>query len=153
MIQRIQTIYLALATSFTAYFALTTLATIATTDSIYQLTTFGLFDANHKEVLPLISTLWFGLFSWLLVILQVGTIFLYKNRLTQIRLTIISIVVNIGLMGLVYFFCSKSETMLGAIISYKIGAICPIISSVLLVLALLGIKKDENLIKSLNRIR
>lgn len=153
MIQRVQTIYLALATIFTAFFAFANLATIATTDSIYQLTTFGLFDASHKEALPVINTLWFGLFSWLLVGLQIVIIFLYKTRVQQIRLTIISIVVNIGFMGLVYFVCSKSETLLSAIVSYNITAIFPLISTVFLVLALLGIKKDENLIKSLNRIR
>ena len=80
------------------------------------------------------------------------TIFLYNNRKLQIKLDITIIV---------FLLLTYAETFLimylktGIIPSYfpLIGAILPILGIIFTVLATRAIKKDENLVRSTNRIR
>lgn len=136
MIQRIQSIYLLL------------VALIASVVSI--LVPYG-FDQNKNELLAKDNLLVFGMFAGSAV-LAVVSIFLFKNRQLQFVLGRINILLNFILLGVfVYWSLTLSgETM----VSEKgIGMLLPIISIVLLVVANKAIKKDENLVKSVDRLR
>jgi hypothetical protein len=136
MLQRIQTVYLLLAalTSAGLVFILE-LYTNAVGVSIYA-----------------IDVLWlFGLFMFS-AFLSLVTIFLFKNRKLQFVLGRINILLNFILLGLfVYWSLNVSgETQ----VSEKgIGMLIPVISIVFLVLANKAIKKDEDLVKSVDRLR
>lgn len=152
MIQRIQSVYLLVAAVFTAIFTFSHLVEIKSGEYLYYITAFGVFDTNSTAE-ALFSTTFFGLFALALVFLKIFIIFLYKNRAIQIRLSIISIVANLGLIGLIYYLSLNATSQLESVTSYKIPVIFPLVSVVLLVLAILSIRKDDNLVKSLNRIR
>ena len=79
-------------------------------------------------------------------------IFLYKNRQTQFVLGRLNIILNFILLGL---FVYRSLNLSGeADVSEKgIGILLPIFSIVFLVLANKAIKKDEDLVKSVDRLR
>lgn len=81
------------------------------------------------------------------------TIFLYKRRLLQVRLTIINIFMMFGSIFLLWYNISKQSELAGADVRYLMPMIVPIICIVLSYLAIRAIGKDEALIKSMDRIR
>ncbi|MDP5093040.1 MAG: DUF4293 domain-containing protein [Polaribacter sp.] len=85
-------------------------------------------------------------------ILAIVTIFLFKNRQLQFVLGRINILINLFLLGLLIYL---SLTVSGeASVSEKgIGMFLPILAILLLVLANKAIKKDEDLVKSVDRLR
>lgn len=85
-------------------------------------------------------------------VLSFYTIFNYKNRKRQIFLNYTGIFLNVLLLGLlIYIYSHLSGELL---VSMKgIGVFTPLVSIVLLLLANNAIQKDENLVKSVDRIR
>ncbi|UZO79242.1 DUF4293 domain-containing protein [Aquimarina sp. ERC-38] len=136
MLQRIQTIYLLLAA--------------AVSGAICIFVPYGI-DANKVEIYAYEKPLVFGLFI-ASALLSLITVFLYKNRKLQFVLGRVNILLNLILLGVfVYWSLTISgETM----VSEKgIGMVIPIVSIVLLVMANKAIKKDEDLVKSVDRLR
>lgn len=93
----------------------------------------------------------------LLLILTAGVglaslvaIFLYKNRKQQSRLTLIALLVSIA--NLVIYFLQVQKFVPGQG-NYSLSAIFAIITPIFLILAMRGIRKDEKLVKSLDRLR
>lgn len=76
----------------------------------------------------------------------------YKDRKSQFVLGRLNIILNFILLGL---FVYRSQTLSGETdVSEKgIGILLPILSIVFLVLANKAIKKDEDLVKSVDRLR
>lgn len=76
----------------------------------------------------------------------------FKSRKLQLVLNNINLLANLFLLGfLVFFLFNLSGEM---IVSEKgIGSFLPLVSIVLLLLANRAIRKDENLVKSIDRIR
>ncbi|WP_299712042.1 DUF4293 domain-containing protein [uncultured Tenacibaculum sp.] len=85
-------------------------------------------------------------------LLSVITVFLFKNRQLQFVLGRLNILTNFFLLGVLVYL---SLTLSGeAAVSEKgIGMFIPIVSIVLLTLANIAIKKDEDLVKSVDRLR
>ena len=85
-------------------------------------------------------------------ILSLVTIFLYSNRKLQFVFGRLNILTNLFLLGVLVYV---SQTLSGetAVSEKGIGMFFPIISIVLLVLANKAIKKDEDLVKSVDRLR
>ena len=80
------------------------------------------------------------------------SIFSYKKRKSQFVINRLNIILNFFLLGV---FVYRSLTLSGEIlVSEKgIGVYLPIISIVFLVMANKAIKKDEDLVKSVDRLR
>jgi len=151
MIQRIQSVWLLLA-------ALVMSALFYT--SVYKVMVPSAIDMPAKMVQDYTSIvsiknnfLALGL-AGASTLLSLVTIFLFKNRKQQISLTWLNILLCIALvfwlyMGLNNFWSNYPEN--GGNIS--IGLFLPVVTVFLLLLALRGIRKDQKLIKSLDRLR
>ncbi|WP_452218877.1 DUF4293 domain-containing protein [Lacinutrix undariae] len=136
MLQRIQTIYLLLSAGI----------------SVGLIFVFHLWTTN--EGLPFYAQddkLYLGLFI-ASAVLSLVSIFRYNNRKSQFVLGRLNIILNFILLGL---FVYQSLNISGeANVSEKgIGILLPIFSIVFLVLANKAIKKDEDLVKSVDRLR
>ncbi len=85
-------------------------------------------------------------------LLSVISIFSYKNRKSQFVLGRLNMILNFILLG---FFVYRSLSVSGeTMVSEKgIGMLLPIFSIVFLALANKAIKKDEDLVKSVDRLR
>ncbi|BAX78507.1 DUF4293 domain-containing protein [Labilibaculum antarcticum] len=81
------------------------------------------------------------------------TIFLFKKRMLQVRLTVFNMICMIGAMGLIYYSISSEATELNAITTYSLINAFPLVALVLSYLAIREIGKDEALIRSMDRIR
>jgi len=86
-------------------------------------------------------------------ILALIAIFMFKNRKFQFVLGRLNIILNFILLGL-FVYRSLSISGETSDVSEKgIGILLPIFSIVFLVLANKAIKKDEDLVKSVDRLR
>ena len=85
-------------------------------------------------------------------ILSLITIFLFKNRKLQFVLGRVNILLNFFLLG-VFVYWSLSVPGEMNISEKGIGMFVPVLSIVFLVLANKAIKKDEDLVKSVDRLR
>lgn len=75
-------------------------------------------------------------------------IFLYKNRKQQLRFTLLTLLVAIGILAL--YYKEAQEFVTGNI---SLTCLLAFSTPVLLILAAIGIYKDEKLVKSTDRLR
>ena len=140
MLQRLQTVWLLVAalcaflTIKLAFFS----GNIALTEG--QPTTYQYLTATFNIVILIITI---AIISGAVI-----TIFLYKNRVLQLRLVIVEI-----LLSLLNIFLYYKQTLRFTQGSYSLTAILTILVPVFLFMAARGINKDQKLIKSLNRLR
>ena len=136
MIQRIQSVWLLIASVVT--FLTLKLSFYSGTylpDNLYH-------QLNGTQNMPLmIATIALG-------VLTLITIFLFKNRVTQLWLCIVAVLLDFILLFLYY-----RETSNFTRGDYAITAVLHIIIIAALLLAARGINKDEKLIKDSNRLR
>ncbi len=81
------------------------------------------------------------------------TIFLFKRRMLQIRLIVFNMICMLGLVGLVFYSIHNQEEALNAVVGYNIVNAFPLVAFVFNFMAMRAIRKDENLIRSMDRIR
>lgn len=90
------------------------------------------------------------------IILSLVAIFRFKNRKSQTTLTWLNILVCAGLQAWLFFSISRFRGLPENAATpgyYWIGTFVPLVVLVLLFLAKAGIRKDEKLVKSLDRLR
>jgi hypothetical protein len=88
----------------------------------------------------------------LVLILSVVVIFLFKNRVLQYKLATLLILLNVFIVGF-FFLLNFTKEGTEGIISYQFGSFLPVIGAVFAFLAAHFIKKDEQLVRSADRIR
>ena len=161
MIQRIQSLYLLLASLFTGSLFFTELARFLYNGSVYVLKYNGLFNiANSSNVTDCAtSCMTLALLAIITTLSLFATIFIYKKRMMQLRLCKINLILLGGLIGAIGYRCFDAKATLekldatSAQISFSWTLIFPVIAIILVLLAMKGISKDEALVKSLDRIR
>jgi len=142
MIQRIQTVYLfisALITAITIVLGLT----ILVSSWVYAK---GTIIEKLSYIYPYLLFLILGVLSAVLAFI---TIFSFKNRQRQIKLCKIQILLNIG--GCVVAAVMTRSLLLA--IFYGSVVVVSLINIVLVYLAFRSIKKDEALVKMMDRLR
>ena len=137
MIQRIQTIYLIL-------------SLVATGVLPFFLPLWTMSDGKeHYFMENQVYVVLFGLSTCLSLL----SILFFKNRQNQFVIGRLNIILNLILLGL---FVYRSLSLSGEAVTVSekgIGMFLPIISIIFLVLANKAIKKDEDLVKSVDRLR
>jgi len=147
MIQRIQTVYLFISALLVGLLFLFPFAEISKDGIVYLFNFHGIVQngnliQNGVSISALIG---------IIIVLQGFAIVSFKNRLRQMRLTVFSALLKICLLGIFYFFTFYSFPE--AQISFKISGLFPSLALILDYLAIRAIKKDEALIRSIDRIR
>lgn len=152
MIQRIQTLYLFIADLLIASLFILPLAEFAGKDGrLFLLTINGVFSDGNRDI---ISRSWpLLILVCLILILVTVAIFQYKNRIRQINISYLTVLLLIGLIAAIIFFIWRNNTILEGAYALKIYFTFPLISAIFIFLAIRGIAKDEHLVKSIDRIR
>ncbi|MBS9768046.1 MAG: DUF4293 domain-containing protein [Flavobacteriaceae bacterium] len=148
MIQRIQSLYLLIVAILNSQvFLFPFLIFFKGEES--KIIEMGALETNTGEYIFPLAIL-FGI----IIFLSVLSIFLFKNRMLQIRLTIINILLLLGSMGLTaYLGWTLFQSLTNYEIQYNFTCIFPPISIIFSYLAIRAISKDEALVRSANRIR
>lgn len=87
-----------------------------------------------------------------MTLLPLVAIFMFRNRKRQITLTFVSIL-SVGSFITIALSRTKGLNALPSSESYWIGSILPVAALVFLFMAIFGIRRDENLVKSMDRLR
>lgn len=93
-----------------------------------------------------------GILAGVIIFVTLITILLFKKRNLQIRLSIYNMILMLAFYGLFYYLYS-SKLPEEADYSFKFAVVLPVISFILTFLAFRAIRRDEALIKSLDRLR
>ncbi len=158
MIQRIQSVYFALSGVIILLLFVVNIAvfSVATGYNV-SLNALGISPADAIEKLSInVKTLSLTITTIFSGTLSLVALFLYKNRSVQMRLARINIVLIgtiIAQSVLISEDIYKQIAALGYEKGYFIGFVLPVIAIILTALALRGVKKDEDLVKSMDRIR
>ncbi len=152
MIQRIQTLFLLGAAVFLAFMLFMPLAEILTADGVYHTVESGGLKTESGEVLvPTLPVLILILVTALLLLIN---IFLFRKRKLQIRLCVYSIVLCFGLIGLLYYYWVVMFRQINVEHYWlRIPVVFPVVAIILIYLAFRGIRRDEILVRSIEKIR
>lgn len=142
MIQRIQSIFLLLGASA----SFSTLA-IPFANAEEQVTSPIFADQVYNVQDNIVLLILFAVAG----ALAVASIFLYSNRTVQMRLAIIALLVNLA--GLTFAVIYLLQQVNFASIALSIGIFLPLIAVIFLWLAHRNIRKDEKLVRSMDRLR
>ena len=137
MIQRIQTIYLLL-------------AFVVTGILLFFIPLWTMSDSKEYYFMQSqVYTIILGL-STTLTLLSIVS---YKKRQNQFVIGRLNIILNLILLGLFVYRSLNLSGETPAVSEKGIGMFLPVVAIVLLVLANKAIKKDEDLVKSVDRLR
>lgn len=151
MIQRIQSVFLLLVSVVMVIAFLSPFLEIRMPDS----TSITVYVQGMIKGGNIINPTWGVIvIACISALLPLINIFLYKKRKVQIRIGYLTsfflIFFYVTLVTYLYFFINKNGA---EIASVNYGIFLPIISLIFNILAISKIKKDEKLVKSLDRIR
>lgn len=151
MIQRIQSLFLVLAAALLVAMYWFPLASFTVNDLIYNL--FACRFQHPETGSTVISTLPLAVLPCLSALLSLIIIFKYKNRVLQLRLCklVMLVLVTALVVEAIYFF--RIGQMLNLTGQLAFGAIIPFVAFLFVLLAHRNIKKDEKLVRSADRIR
>jgi len=136
MIQRIQTFYLVV---------------VALLSAVAPFFVSLWVDADDKQFYAKNDIL-ISIAFYTIAVLAIVAVFLFKKRQNQFVVNRLNMILNLFLLG---FFVYRSLNLSGgtAVSEKGIGMLIPVFSIVFLVLANRAIKKDEDLVKSVDRLR
>ena len=138
MIQRIQSIFLLLnAIVMGINFKLPFATSSNTAQTLFA---DGLYNVNDNHII-------LGLVG-LSIVLSLIIMFLFKNRKLQLKLSLVSFIVIGALIGLLVLDFSKFQEY-----TIGLGTGSPVCALIFSTLAYIYIKKDDKLVKSMDRLR
>ncbi len=149
MIQRQQTIWWFLIGVFAVLMLFFDWMTLFVTDGNYTLSSSGILKDGAAVIPGTMLTVYLiveAVFNFVII-------FLYKKRVLQSRLTIISIVLSLGTYGLVALYRYMSFTEEVTSTNFNWPLILPLISAILGVMAFRHVLMDEAKVRSLDRLR
>ena len=159
MIQRVQTLYLLLATIFTGLLLFVPLASSDISNMHADLTAWGIYVTdmtNNGLITQVLSYSWFGILLTVTTLLPFATIFLYKNRKRQMLLCIVEIILLAVSAGLLIYL-QQTDILIEGMAQPKFVLLSQsgllLLSIVSVWIARRRIAKDEALVRSLDRIR
>ncbi len=141
MIQRIQTVWLFLAAVCASLAFFVPFGTEFTSEiNTENVQGIGMNAINNIVVLIIVADI---------ILCAFIAIFSFKNRKVQKAFCLIIVLLSLACIGfMIYLTEMKAENT-----SIRLGIIAPILSLVFGVLALNGVRKDDKLIKNLDRLR
>lgn len=151
MIQRIQTIYLVIVAGIMLATLFLPLGYLILGVDLQMFDVFGVHTMPEtKEII----TPWnLFLLPICTACLAIITIFFYKRRKLQINLSYLTLFSIALFYVFLFFYTYIPGIRYGSNITFVIGVVLPLIAAIVEILAIRGIKKDEKLIRSLDRIR
>lgn len=156
MIQRIQTVYLALVAVLCGVCLCSTIGRFVNDTEV--LASFSNFSFSSDVASDIVGPWPFGVLLGLVLLLTLVSIFLYRHRMRQLRLVIFSTILLVGYVGayafIVWFYLQQlTAAGLDARYELALAALWPVVCVILNCMAIRGIRKDEALVRSLERIR
>jgi Domain of unknown function (DUF4293) len=154
MIQRIQSVYLFIASVLLLIMLSNPIAQISIREDLVLNLNFFEIKATTQSDFEAVSAWPVAALIFLSMGLTLLALFSYKKRMRQIRLSVFNIIFLFGLEGMIYFFTKYTlSDMEGFSSVFLWPVVVPFISIVLIYLAIKAIQKDDAMLKAYDRIR
>lgn len=152
MIQRVQSIFLALAALvmallFNKNMSFASLESPLPPGHSESMFADGVYNNQDHIILLVLSIL--------AIAIPLVTIFLFRNRLLQMKLSrlTIALVFMCIVLTIIFYYLDIKSMRVSAEVNVDLGYLLPVLAIIFLALALRFIKKDEKLVRSADRLR
>lgn len=155
MIQRIQSLYLLLTSLLSLLFLNGSYLKFFNKSGYEVFMNFrGIWESSGTTDPEKIKSL-IPLFVMMIIIfvLSLSAIFFFKKRRIQLKLTLAIILLSIVVIGLILFYAVWITKKYQAVLAPGFKMFVPLLILIFATLALRGIKKDENRVRSYDRLR
>lgn len=155
MIQRLQSVYLFLTTLLSILFLNGTLLSFINKSGLtYNLTFLNITKVAEGQAAQNVGTVWpLSIILVLIIVLSVICILLYKNRTRQLLFSKILISLILVLILIIVYYTYSITSQYDTTFVPGIKMVIPVLMLAFSVLAFRGIKKDDQLVKSYDRLR
>ncbi len=165
MIQRIQSVLLVfvlvgIILMFIFPVATYSLEDVAGTKMKTELNLFPKESPSQINQADYINPIYLPITATVLGILTLIIIFMYRNRILQIRMIAVAVLINLAYIALVFFLAVdgyakilQEQFKTSVHISYFVGTYIPLVTIALLIWAQNAVKKDERKVRSADRLR
>ncbi|NEU09890.1 DUF4293 domain-containing protein [Flavihumibacter sp. R14] len=155
MLQRVQTIWLFFATAaIFSLFLFPYLQVLGPDGTAKALKVTGVYQDMNGQVVQTEPFLALTIATVILGLIPFVIIFFYRNRKKQINISYLAI---LAILGYSFWLVQTAKNVLGNVTlqlgNYGIGVILPSLAILFIILALRGIRKDEKLVRSADRLR
>ncbi|MCF6241811.1 MAG: DUF4293 domain-containing protein, partial [Bacteroidales bacterium] len=138
MIQRIQTVYLFLAAVVIFMIFWFPLAEVLLEGVVYTFKYSGIYEISADKTELIIQALPLAVLYGLVMFISLISIFLYKKRVLQMRLSVLNILLLIGSYALAYYYIYAAFKGDDTVINPGVSAIFPLIAAIFTYLAFRG---------------
>ena len=143
MIQRIQTLFLAIAAGLLISMFFVPMARFTGSDVTVPFVAVAAFKGFTLTTI----------FQIVCAVLSVVTIFMYKNRIRQIRLCNLNTLILIGYQVIIAVYFFQRHEKLGDDVLFTVPCVFPICAAILTFIAMRYIARDEALVVAASRLR
>ena len=143
MIQRIQSVYLLVSI---------VISSLLLVVPIYEFQP-GTPDGGEIRSFTITSNAFLALLNGAIGLLSLIAIFFYKKRNMQIRICNLGLLLTCVLIGLLFFMADTMSENANQKVHYLYGSYLPLIQILFIFLATRAVKKDEDLVRSADRLR
>jgi peptidoglycan/LPS O-acetylase OafA/YrhL len=151
MIQRIQTLFLLAVLVLSALMCMGDLIKMDSgTGTLFTISFAGLGEEGGE----IIQRLWpLSVIMVIVPLLALIAIFLFKKRRLQMRVTMLVLLLSLGTLILGAFYIIMFDRKIDITVIWQVKAIFPLISAILAWLAYRSIMKDDQMVRSYDRLR
>ena len=151
MIQRIQTLFLLAVLVLSALMCMGDLIKMDNgTGTLFTISFAGLGEEGGE----IIQRLWpLSVIMVIVPLLAIIAIFLFKKRRLQMRVTMLVLLLSLGTLILGAFYIIMFDRKIDITVIWQVKAIFPLISAILAWLAYRSIMKDDQMVRSYDRLR
>jgi len=157
MLQRIQSIFLALVVILGVIASFVPVLSFANAESVYVMNLYKTVAVSETADI-IAKNMGVGVLQGVVQLLALVIIFLFKNRGLQMKLAKLNILLIALQIAAIVMYIDTVKTAIGTTVAdiaigVKFGAIIPLLSLILTYLAIHFIKKDDKLVRSADRLR
>jgi len=152
MIQRVQTLYLLGASILLGLMLKLPIASFLIEGEKYNLLS-NAFVSSLDATNIIFNTYPLAILIFVSAMIAFIAIFFFKKRKLQMRIVLFDIVITLGIYVLIYYYYLQASAVKELVYVFNYPVLFPLISAFLMFMAFRGIRRDEMIIQSLNRIR
>ena len=152
MIQRVQTLYLLGASILLGLMLKLPIASFLIEGEKYNLLS-NAFVSSLNATNIIFNTYPLAILIFVSAMIAFIAIFFFKKRKLQMRIVLFDIVITLGIYVLIYYYYLQASAVKELVYVFNYPVLFPLISAFLMFMAFRGIRRDEMIIQSLNRIR
>ncbi len=152
MIQRVQTIWLLLASLTLMMLLLVPIVTKINDNTEFWILVSGLYQKAASGTAKIEAFTALMVSTLVVSVITFANIFAFSNRTLQKRICNVVIILIISLS---FWISQAAQKIPGGLenVNYNVGAFMPVLAILFVFMAMRGIRKDEQLIKSADRLR